>query len=77
MLPEIKPEIFWTGKKVYCEYCNQFSEVVYMQSKEHIANECPLCLQRRKGQPYISKKKLQRIVENLPIRGNSYARTKL
>jgi len=54
-----------TGKKEYCEYCKRESDIVYIKTEMHISNECPLCHCRRKGQPYITKKKLQRIVENL------------
>lgn len=64
--------IIHTAKQRYCGFCHQVTEVVYHQGEMHVENICPNCQKRRRRNPFISRKKLNKIIENLPSRGNYY-----
>ena len=63
--------IIRTGGKQYCNHCKQVTDITYYKSIMHIENICPNCKGRRTGKPFITKKKLQKIIENLPLKGDS------
>ena len=51
------------NKYVLCRYCDVVSQVVYRQGETHVENICMECGERRKSSPFITKKKLERIIE--------------
>lgn len=55
-----------TGEKQYCSHCKRVTEITYIQVGIHVQNICPDCNLRRLGKPFITKKKLNKIIKNLP-----------